>query len=95
MLFAMLGSAIGGALPIHFDGDGHAHETPVESTHHVNVQEANLISSLSVLYALAVNGWDMLTGNDICGDCGLDVDDGCKCVCYSGGYDPDDPACQF
>ena len=36
-----------------------------------------------------------LTGGDICDDCNYPVDDGCKCVCYSGGYDPDDPACQF
>ena len=45
---------------------------------------------LSLAFALA-----QITGGEICDDCNLDVDDGCKCVCYSGGYDPDDPACQF
>ena len=36
-----------------------------------------------------------MMGGDICDDCNHPVDDGCKCVCYSGGYDPNDPACQF
>lgn len=95
MLLAMMGSIVSGALPAHVDGDGHAHEAPVQSADHVDIQESNLVSGIYALYTLAVSGWHALAGDDICGDCGLDVDDGCKCVCYSGGYDPDDPACQF
>lgn len=50
----------------------------------------------SLFYALALAAAQfMATPADICDDCNYPVDDGCKCVCYSGGYDPDDPACQF
>ena len=91
MLLAMLGSVVGGALPVHTDG----HDASAETSAHVDVQEANVATGLFSLWALAVSGWNALTGSDICDDCNLPVDDGCKCVCYSGGYDPDDPACQF
>ncbi len=91
MLLAMIGSAVGGALPLHVD----RHEAPVESSGHVDVQRASVATGLFSLWALAVSGWQAMTGGDICDDCNLPVDDGCKCVCYSGGYDPDDPACQF
>jgi hypothetical protein len=101
----MIGSAVGGALPLH----GDRHEAPVESSDHVDVQEASVATGLFSLWALAVSGWQAMTGGDICDDCSrqagaanLPVDDGCKCVCYSGGNrqvgeanDPDDPACQF
>ena len=50
----------------------------------------------SILYALALVAAQLTVGPaDICDDCHYPVDDGCKCVCYSGGYDPNDPACQF
>ena len=50
----------------------------------------------SLFYALALAAAQLLAGpTEYCQDCNLPVDDGCKCVCYSGGYDPDDPACQF
>jgi len=50
----------------------------------------------SLFYALALAAAQFLAGpTEYCQDCNLPVDDGCKCVCYSGGYDPDDPACQF
>lgn len=38
--------------------------------------------------------WSALRGQqEICQDCNLPVDRGCKCMCYSGGYDPSDPSC--
>ena len=50
----------------------------------------------SFFYALALAAAQLVAGpTEYCMDCNLPVDDGCKCVCYSGGYDPDDPACQF
>ena len=50
----------------------------------------------SLFYALALAALQALAGpSDICDDCNYPADNGCKCVCYSGGYDPDDPACQF
>ena len=50
----------------------------------------------SLFYALALAAAQFMVGPaDICDDCNYPVDDGCKCVCYSGGYDPNDPACQF
>ena len=99
MLLAMLGSVVGGALPVHTDG----HDASAETSAHVDVQEANVATGLFSLWALAVSGWNALAGDDICGDCNLPADDGCKCVCTSGGGacpglrsgDPDDPACQF
>ena len=91
MLLAMLGSVVGGALPARTDG----HDASAETSAHLDVQEANVATGLFSLWALAVSGWNALAGDDICGDCNLPADDGCKCVCYSGGYDPDDPACQF
>lgn len=51
-----------------------------------------MFTSFFLTLALA---FAQLTGGEICQDCNLPPDDGCKCVCYSGGYDPDDPACQF
>ena len=49
----------------------------------------------SLFYALALAAAQLFAGpGEICGDCQLPPDDGCKCVCYSGGYDPTDPACQ-
>ena len=86
MLLALVGTALGPALPQHHD-DGHAES--------VEVHEASLGSGLVALWALAVQGWHTLAAPELCDDCNLDVDDGCRCVCYSGGYDPDDPACQF
>ena len=99
MLLAMLGSVVGGALPVHTDG----HDALAETSAHVDVQEADVATGLFSLWALAVSGWNALAGDDICGDCNLPADDGCKCVCTSGGGacpglrsgDPDDPACQF
>lgn len=92
MLLALLGSVVD-ALPLHADADDH--EELIESTGHVEVQEANAAAGLFALWTLVVAGWDAIAVGDICDDCNLPVDDGCKCVCYSGGYDPDDPACQF
>ena len=51
-----------------------------------------MVTTFFYVLALALA---QLVGDDICDDCNYPVDDGCKCVCYSGGYDPDDPACQF
>lgn len=85
MLLALIGSALGGERPVHDD----PHEA-----HAVAHQEASFVHGLHALYALALIGWQALAGDDICGDCNLPADDGCRCVCYSGGYDPDDPACQ-
>jgi len=89
MVLAMIGSALGGMLP----ASGHPHETYSESADLSH--EATLVSGIYPLYALALRGWEALVGDDICGDCNLPVDDGCRCECYSGGYDPNDPACQF
>ena len=94
MLLALVGTALSPALPQHHD-DGHA-ET-------VEVHEASLGSGLVALWALAVQGWHALAAPELCDDCNLDVDDGCRCVYYSGdgacpgprSGDPDDPACQF
>lgn len=51
---------------------------------------------LVTLLSIALAFGQALSGPvEICDDCQLPVDDGCRCVCYSGGYDPTDPACQF
>lgn len=84
MLLAALASAV--PPPAHA-GDDHEPAT-------VEFQEASL--GLTSLWTWIAVAWDAMTGGgDICDDCNYPVDDGCKCVCYSGGYDPDDPACQF
>lgn len=93
MLLALVGTALGPALPQHHEDGSHA-ET-------VEVHQAGLGSGLFTLWALAsarvraLSGWNPLRAPETCRDCNLDVDDGCRCVCYSGGFDPDDPACQF
>ena len=93
MLLALVGAALGPAFPAHQEGDGHEHAA-------VQTHEASLGGGLVALWALAsarmhaLQGWNALRASDICDDCNLDVDDGCRCECYSGGYDPADPACQ-
>ena len=56
------------------------------------LKQTTLRSLAPLSLALALTSWGPA---EICDDCNLPVDDGCRCVCYSGGYDPDDPACQF
>ena len=93
MLLALVGTALGPALPQHHEDHGHVGT--------VEVHQASLGSGLFSLWALAsarihaLQGWNALAAPEKCQDCNLDVDNGCRCVCYSGGFDPDDPACQF
>ena len=86
LLLAALASA---APPTTHADDGHSDAPATVEVHRAGV-------GITSLWTWAVVAWNALTGvSDICDDCNYPVDDGCKCVCYSGGYDPDDPACQF
>ena len=85
MLLAALAAAVPPPPGAHDD------RHPIE---HVATVEASV--GLTSLWTWAIIAWQALAmPSDICDDCNYPVDDGCKCVCYSGGYDPDDPACQF
>lgn len=96
----MLLAAIGTALPsaaAHHDDHGpaeHQHEAPPVQPHQAGFG-AGLVALWSHAQTLAHDAWSALRGPERCSDCNLTVGDGCRCECYSGGYNPDDPACSW
>jgi len=79
----------------HHDGDGHTDHAATPAFTLAEAQTASIGGDvLGALAAFLTRLAAAARGAYICDDCNLPSDDGCRCVCYSGGYDPTDPACQ-
>ena len=88
MALSMLASALPSG---HAPTDFHSHSEPRPSTQ--TPRKAGF--ELQALWSVVVLAWTALRSQaEICQDCNLPVDNGCRCPCYSGGYDPSDPDCQ-
>lgn len=87
MALSMLASTLPSG---HAAAGPHSHSEPQPSTQ--GVHEAGF--ELQALWSVVVHAWTALRSQaEICQDCNLPVDSGCRCMCYSGGYDPSDPDC--
>jgi hypothetical protein len=88
MLFPPAASEPGDHGAIH-----HEHDAPPLQPHQAGLA-TGLLALWSHAQALAHDAWSALRAPERCSDCNLIVGTGCRCDCYSGGYDPRDPACQ-